>query len=335
MKVTHPRLYNLLNKVAKEHFIDNFFLDIDTLLDGLCTKISIYSDQSFFRTIRISISDDLIDKTPQAKRLFKCYLFWIPYCIDILNKIENSFSLKLNAADEGVSDFLSMTYIDIKNVIPDEYSMIESERLKSIKFPKNFEDFNKIWLRKKSSMYWRGSTTGPVYSSINEFKELQRVKISMLYKNINNFDIKISNIVQNKLPKQIIKQWLQKEKIFARRVNEVAFQAYKYHPDIPGNNLACGSWGVIRKYLKGILVFRPPHSSYMFYDRFLQPWVHYIPVAIDFIDLYEKYIWAEKNQDKASMIAWRGSLIAKEYLSNIKYHFRNSALEKIKVIEVF
>ena len=28
---------------------------------------------------------------------------------------------------------------------------------------------------------------------------------------------------------------------------------YKYHPDLAGNNQLCGSWGVIRKYLRGNL----------------------------------------------------------------------------------
>ena len=82
--------------------------------------------------------------------------------------------------------------------------------------------------------------------------------------------MKISSIVQNNIPKQIIIQWLRHHNILSRRVDESKFLNYKYYPDLPGNNTLCGSWGVIRKYLRGNLVFRPYYQSLMYYDKFIE-----------------------------------------------------------------
>ena len=102
---------------------------------------------------------------------------------------------------------------------------------------------------------------------------------------------------------------------------------------MPGNNQLCGSWGVIRKYLRGNLVFRPNYPSKMYYDKFMHPWEHYIPVDSDFSDLHKQYSWAEDNQYKSAQIAWKGCSIANNYLRNIKTHFIEASSKKIKLLD--
>ena len=71
----------------------------------------------------------------------------------------------------------------------------------------------------------------------------------------------------------------------------------------------------------------------MFYDRFMMPWKHFIPVDSDFMDLGRRYQLAEENQQESARIAWRGCSIANLYLRNIKNHFIDAAVIKIKPIK--
>lgn len=299
---------------------------------NLNTKISIHKNDSNNIDVEIFISNSLSSSSTQVKRVIKCYKFWIPYCITIFHKINNSFSLKINACDIGVEGFLSMTSENQNNIIPDEYSMIESLKLNSKIINLKYNNFSRDWLNRKPLIYWRGSTTGSKITSLDKLKRLLRVQTCFKYKNHSAVDLKITNIVQNEIPKKIVKNWLRQNSIAAGRVLESSFKAYKYHPDIPGNNTSCGSWGVIRKYLNGILIFRPNHKSFMFYDRYLFPWINYIPVKDDFSDLFEKYTWAQKNQYQALYIAWQGYLMAKSYLSNIENSFMENSLDNIELI---
>ena len=125
---------------------------------------------------------------------------------------------------------------------------------------------------------------------------------------------------------------MRQHNILSRRVDESRYMSYKYYPDLPGNNTLCGSWGVIRKYLRGNLVFRPYYQSLMYYDKFIEPWKDFIPIDADFSDLYEKYIWAENNPNESIRIAWNGFSIAKDYLQNIDDCFISSAMKNINIL---
>ena len=329
---SYPKTYYLLKKLSKRYNVQLFSLKTDSTLFDLCSRLFIDILPNKKKRIKFEVSNTFDDASNNPKRLYKCYYFWLPYCIEIADNLSKSFVIELNASDWGVHGFLSMTSKDINNIIPDEYAMYESLNLRRYKLPENFIDFKSNWIKRKSKMFWRGSTTGHPISSTQSLKELIRVKTCLMYQNDEKFDMKLSTIVQNKIPKQIVYQFLSKNNIYSRRVNESKFMLFKYHPDLAGNNQLCGSWGVIRKYLRGNLVFKPKYRSYMFYDKFLEPWKNYIPVDPDFSDLNEKYLWAEKNQEEAQIIAWEGFCMAKSYLSNIKNYFVKTAVNKITII---
>ncbi len=329
---SYPKTYYLLKKLSKRYNVQLFSLKTDSTLFDLCTRIFIDILPNKRKRIRFEVSNTFNDKSNNPKRLYKCYYFWLPYCIEIADKLSKSFVIELNASDWGVDNFLSMTSKDINNIIPDEYAMYESINLRRYSLPRNFIDFKSDWIKRKSKMFWRGSTTGHPISSTQSLKELIRVKTCLMYQTEEKFDMKLSTIVQNKIPKQILYQWLSKNNIYSRRVSESKFMLFKYHPDLSGNNQLCGSWGVIRKYLRGNLVFKPKYKSYMYYDKFLEPWKNYVPVESNFSDLKEKYLWAENNQEEAQRISWEGFCMAKNYLSNIKDYFINTAVNKLTTI---
>tara|TARA_E500000331_G_scaffold357170_1_gene417855 strand:+ start:1176 stop:2183 length:1008 start_codon:yes stop_codon:yes gene_type:complete len=327
---SHPRTYRLLNRLSKRNNIDLISVNVNPSLYDLCSRI--YVNSLSKKKITVEISTMVNDNSNNPKRLYNCYSFWLPYCLKIANKISKSFMIQLNASDWGFENFLSMTSEDPNNLIPDEYAMYESRILNKMSFHNDFSDFEAQWIKRKSIMFWRGSTTGKYINSTFDLKDLIRVKACLSVEHINQFDMKISSIVQNRIPKQIIIQWLRQHNIISRRVDESKFLKYKYYPDLPGNNTLCGSWGVIRKYLRGNLVFRPAYKSLMYYDRFLEPWKHYIPIHSDFSDLYEKLMWAENNQNESVRIAWNGFSISKEYLNNIDDYFMSSAMSNMTIL---
>ncbi|WP_320666632.1 glycosyl transferase family 90 [Prochlorococcus sp. MIT 1307] len=326
---SHPRTFRLLGKIAKRHHITLSSLHADPSLIDLTTRIYVRINANKEKAIHIDIPSTLNDKHNNTKRIYNCYSFWIPYCIEISNQLNYSYSLALNASDWGTSNFLSMTSEDKENVIPDEYSMLESKKLTKLESWNSFESFKKSWLARKSIMFWRGSTTGPPIKSTFNLQQLERVQICLSHVGKEGFDMKITNIVQNEIPKQLIRQWLINNNLIGRKINEDFFKQYKYYPDIPGNNQLCGSWGAIRKCLRGNLMFKPNHKSHMYYDRYMEPWKNYIPVESNFLDLEEKFLWAEANIDQASNIAWQGYCVASNYLLAIKNHFIKASLKKI------
>jgi len=298
----------------------------DLSLKEMCTRFTLDISQENLRVAYIDIPYFVEKKNIKLKRILNCYFFWLPYCIELSHELQKSFEVILNASDWGMENILSMTSTDIDNVIPDEYSMFQSKELTRLKSWNTYQDFQKDWYRRKSEMFWRGSTTGHEIKSTRSLSELQRIQICLKYAQIHLFNMKITNIVQGYLPKQIINQWLVDSHIKGKRVGESIFTKYKYHPDIPGNNILCGSWGVIKKYVRGNLVFKPNHQSKMFYDKSMYPWEHYIPVKIDFSDLEEQLIWAENNQFEACNIAWKGYTKSLRLLKQTKSIF----LEKVK-----
>ena len=329
---SHPKTFNLLKKLSKRSNVDLISIKTDSKLFDLCTRIYIYILPNKKKKIKFEVSNAFNDNSNNPKRLYKCCYFWLPYCIEIADTISKSFVIELNASDWGLDNCLSMTSKNKNYIIPDEYAMYESKNVLRYNLPKNISEFKSNWIKRKPIMFWRGSTTGQPISSTQSLKELIRVKTCLMFESDKKFDMKISNIVQNKIPKQIILQWLSKNNIYSQRVNESKFMLYKYHPDLSGNNELCGSWGVIRKYLRGNLVFKPNYKSYMYYDKFLEPWKHYVPVDLDFSDLREKYLWAENNQEEALRISWEGFCMAKNYLLNIKDYFIKTVIENLTII---
>lgn len=322
-----------LRLISKKHNIIDFEIKVDNTLSGLLVKLMFRKQIDDKISLSLFISPDLEDESGNELRLNTCLKYWIPYCLSLLDKIRSNYSICLNASDHGDDIHLSMDGVEFINIIPDEYSMVESEH----RFQKHkridYDEFYKNWLKRKNLMFWRGSTTGiEKISELSDLKSLKRVRIALKYRDYPGFDIGLTNIVQYDMPKQILRQWLSRQRILYRRVNESVFSKYRYYPDIPGNNLLCGSWGIIRKHLIGSLVFKPNHLRKFYYDRFMFPWEHYIPVREDFADLAEKFQWAENNHDKAINIAWRGFKVANNYLDNISDCFIEAAKPRVEIL---
>jgi len=278
--------------------------------------------------LSFTFSGSIFKNVNSIRRINHCFNYWIPLIVKASKIKSRTFSICIDSSDKGHPGYLNMDSEYKDKLIPDLYSMEINHKIDNNFSPLDFDQFKKIWLKKKSILYWRGSTTGKIYSNINELNSLQRIQICNNYKNTDGLDIKITKIVQNKINIRHVRDWLISKNIFSEKIDEEDFKLYKYYPDIPGNALA---WGTIRKYLMGNLIFKPYTKRKLFYYQFMQPWKDYIPVTEDFTDLNEKYQWVESNIEEAAFIAWNGYFKANDYINKVPDYFISTVCKNMNI----
>ena len=269
------------------------------------------------------------DKVTEIKGRYSiCLNYWLPNCIEAVYLSRRSLSLRFDTDDYGNHSSLSMDSENIDNLIPDEYAMRNHYKKRYSNNLLTFHKFKRNWLNRINQIYWRGSTTGGgILNTKNDLFKLQRVILCKKYNQNICFNLKISKIVQNNIPKKILINELKKEKIWSRSVFESRFSNYSCYPDIPGNALA---WGSIRKYLMGNLIFKSSTKRQLYYYRFLKPWKHYIPTEEDFLDLEEKYSWVKNHMEEAALIAWNGYVQANDYIKNTQEYLISQIITKTR-----
>ena len=82
---------------------------------------------------------------------------------------------------------------------------------------------------------------------------------------------------------------------------------YKYILDIDGN--ACTWDATAWKLNSGSVIFKTDTDwKQWFYNEYI-PWVHYVPIKEDFVDIQEKIEWCENNQDKCEEMVKKCKLL--------------------------
>ena len=325
---------NLLNKISSVQRINRIVLAQDMNLDISEVIINIkFKANQIGNEVTLYVSKNLDESIPIASRIRNCICFWIPFCYIFSDKYKKQFSVKFNASDFGNESVLSMDSENDEYLIPDEYAMAEFLNLKKNEFVMtSVEDFSRDWETRKSIIFWRGSTTGVKgdMSSINELINLERVRKCIYFRNYDCTDIKISKIIQTSFDINQAKEVLSELDILSDYVHEDTFRNYKYFPDLPGNSQA---WGTLLRHLDGNLVFRAQSRRKLLYYRYMQPWIHYIPIASDFSNLIARYSWAESNKKQAALISWRGYLVAYKYLKSLPSLFMEAVSRHLTVID--
>ena len=67
------------------------------------------------------------------------------------------------------------------------------------------------------------------------------------------------------------------------------------------------------------------------FHQFLNPWVHYVPVATDLSDLEERFLWAERNPELAQKIAEAGAVVGRSRPSRSAHLDFSAALSGARV----
>jgi len=310
----------ILKVVCKRNQIKKYILKYSDSLKNESIKIEIARRNSDKEMV-IEMPKKISINGKNGRRLKNCLQLWIPHIISLQKMRNTSFSINLNASDLGEENVLSMDSVNNKNLIPDEFSMQDYSNRKYDANNMSFEDFKVDWMKRKHSVFWRGSSTGKLIKSIEDLKSLKRVSLCLKYNNSKSIDLKISRIVQSYLSESEVYNWLDSNNIKGSLIAENKFKDYCYYPDIAGNALA---WGTIRKYRMGILIFRPEHSRYLLYYNLMKPWVHYIPIKSDYSDLENKFKWAERNINETVEIAYNGYVTSNNYIKNIPIYFKQA-----------
>ena len=281
------------------------------------------------RGVNLNVSSKLKDQEFIARRIRNCIFFWIPFCSTFSRKINQEYSIKINAGDYGKANVISMDFGNYDYLIPDEYAMNEYLNLRKNQLKiKRKKDFYDEWQEKENILFWRGSTSGHNgnLSSINELMNLERIKQCLAFKKFSFSDIKISKVVQIDFEANLAEETLKKLGVFANYVSKETFNKYKSFPSLKGNSEA---WGTLSRHLGGSLVFRSTSISKLLYYKYMIPWTHFIPIKKDFSDLVNKYKWAESHREESTLIAWKGYLLAYEYIKRIPDLFMESISKKI------
>lgn len=289
--------------------------------DLLTIDIEIPAANHLVKTVIVKISTSLIGCSGffERNRLRLCLKRWLPACLQVQAMTGRSIGWRLSAADRGDEGALSMDGEERELLIPDLYAFDAKEQILETDNAYDFDAFSHEWSNRKSSIFWRGSSTGvkdqyPI-ATIDALRKNDRVKACAMFKGRLGFDLAISRIVQ--IDEGIRKEaetWMTARGLLASVVPEKEFSCYRHYVDLPGNGLA---WGTIHKYVQGILVFRPNSNRHLSYYSLMKPWKHYIPVREDLEDLANRLEWANDNKLDAAMIAWRGKLAAISYLRRI------------------
>lgn len=99
------------------------------------------------------------------------------------------------------------------------------------------------------------------------------------------------------------------------RVPWKKFMQHKYVLSLAGNTYSSSFKHALRS---GGCVVRQEERSYEWFEHFLIPWIHYVPVKWDLSDLTEQVEWALANDNQARKIAESGRLLGKDIFSRRK-----------------
>ncbi|KAJ6599511.1 glycosyl transferase family 90-domain-containing protein [Mycena sp. CBHHK59/15] len=226
----------------------------------------------------------------------------------------NSFLLYSASADftTDLYPVLSQTKIypcfsDI--LFPSEFHYPRSRWSPKYAYPNNIP-----WEHKKPALYWRGQSTGGWISGTN-YHSFPRFKVLDIARN----HTRIMNVAIS-----AFYEWFcqldgcdaaeikaEYDITGAAAPREEAYE-HKYLFDVDGNSFSGRYLGLLKT---GSLVFKSTLFQ-EYFDDWLQPFVHYIPVLPDLSDLVDRIEWAIAHDEEAHRIQAAGQEFAERVVTD-------------------
>lgn len=145
---------------------------------------------------------------------------------------------------------------------------------------------------KRPVVFWRGSTTGMPHrqpcvqapdnpAPCSDCLSLTRVQAALRAKNVSWLDIELTNAVQVCASTEAMTM-LDSNGILSESIQSEFWHLHRGLLDVDGNTNA---WGHLWRMLTGSVVFKVESDYYSAYNHAQKPWVHYVPVSSDLVDL--------------------------------------------------
>ncbi|KAJ7629030.1 glycosyl transferase family 90-domain-containing protein [Roridomyces roridus] len=169
------------------------------------------------------------------------------------------------------------------------------------------------WADKTPKLYWRGMTSGGwIYdSNYHAFPRFRLISIARNHTDL--LDVALSAFHESLCGEHCDMQKIKAEYgVTDKSAPREELYRYRYAFDVDGNSFSGRYLGLLRS---GSLVFKSTVFTEYFND-WLRPYEHYIPVLPDLSDLTEKVEWAIKHDAEAHAIQMAGQRFAEIVLSD-------------------
>ncbi|KAJ6584860.1 glycosyl transferase family 90-domain-containing protein [Mycena capillaripes] len=179
----------------------------------------------------------------------------------------------------------------------------------SAKMPPN----NIAWSDKKSQLYWRGMSNGGHIIGDN-YRSFPRFRlIELARKHTELIDAKMTSFAKGHCGEDCDRDRIIEEyNITGPLAPKKEMQQYKYLLDVDGNTFSGRFLALLKS---GSLVFKSTVFEEYFNDWIL-PYEHYIPVKPDLSDLVEKVEWAIAHEGEARRIQETGKLFTEHVMTD-------------------
>ncbi|KAJ7366732.1 glycosyl transferase family 90-domain-containing protein [Mycena albidolilacea] len=206
---------------------------------------------------------------------------------------------------------LSMTKIspcfsDI--LFPGQYYYDESWWSGSFSHPNDID-----WKDKTPKLYWRGMSNGGhiLGQNYHKFPRFRLVDIARNHSDL--IDAKMTRFAESHCTDDCDRDGIIKEyDITGPQSPKEEVYKYKYLLDVDGNTFSGRYLGLLRS---GSLVFKSTVFDEYFND-WIRPYEHYVPVLPDLSDVVEKVQWAIENEAEARRIQAAGQLVAERVMTD-------------------
>lgn len=183
------------------------------------------------------------------------------------------------------------------------------------------------WETKEPTAFWRGSSTGGGLDG-DTWEQNPRVKLCMHARELNDnqvLDAYLSKIVQ--CEKEECIQRIIDSGIVKDFVPFLESLRYKYLINIDGNWSAWGS--LFLKLYSNSVVLRVESDNIEWFHHKIHPWVHYIPVENDLVDLKQKIAWARSHDQQCKEISENATRLIKTVQSEDPVAYTADLITKI------
>ncbi|KAJ7467882.1 glycosyl transferase family 90-domain-containing protein [Mycena galericulata] len=174
---------------------------------------------------------------------------------------------------------------------------------------------NVPWTEKKSQLYWRGMSNGGHIIGEN-YRHFPRFRLIDLARNHSDvLNVKMTQFAETHCtdPAECDRDAIVEEyDIHGPGDAREAAYGYKYLLDVDGNTFSGRFLGLLRS---GSLVFKSTVFN-EYFNEWLRPYEHYIPVLPDLSDLLERVVWAEAHPEEAMRIQEAGREVAERVVKD-------------------